>query len=297
MSIVPEHLRKDLISIKNVKMQNLQFPRVTDNRLYIIGGSLNNVYDQFGVEFLKQFVIPLLKKIQNGDPVVAYGACFGHQALLGAYGSLFDIPIQTHKGALAFGPFPVQFKNSHHSLRFLAQRTCTVVMTRSGYAILPSNYREYKDIIPLAFECQPPVDGSFVADKKLPPVAFSLMNGSVLTSQFHPEMILQKPHHRGLLRDFIFQARSSLEDSFAAPVDGSSFELSQSYEDVSKEVSFVRKLSKLDRCLHGNIPYTETALSDREPGIPHDIAGAYLFPTFQYLAQKLLAQIKSSASR
>ncbi|MBI2639129.1 hypothetical protein HYW83_06095 [Candidatus Peregrinibacteria bacterium] len=215
---------KRLMTVKNVRLRSGEYPSFPDTGVVILGGSLDDTYDPRGMAFTEECAVPLVKRIQNGNTLRAVGVCFGHQALLEAYGKVNGLPFKTVRGALEFGAFPVRFADSHASLKHLQGQTCTLAMTHSGYVLVPG-YETVDDVKPLAFPCSGfSKPGKGAIDSSLPPVAFSFANGKIITSQFHPEVQLADRHHRLVLKRHLARHTDGIRREFAEIVTGTSLQ-------------------------------------------------------------------------
>jgi len=110
------------------------YPIPKNDKIFILGGSVNDTYDSFGLTFTDRFSLPLLEQVINSNRIRVLGICFGHQSLIEAYGKIIDIPIMTFRDNLQFGFYPVDFIGSHPGLSQLVSPSSKgVAFTRSGY--------------------------------------------------------------------------------------------------------------------------------------------------------------------
>jgi hypothetical protein len=274
-----------LIEIENVKLKSMKYPAQQDG-IYIIGGSLNDVYDKYGEAFTDQFSQELLKRAEAGEPVRGLGICFGSQSLLQAFGNLRGRNFKTVKGALQFGAFPTRFSNSsqYPALKHLARKNCTTVMTRSGYSLV-SGYENMgeEEIEPLAFEGALE-GGGWKKNRSVPPVAFSLLNGAIITSQFHPEVRLADESHLHALRKHSKRYHNQIYCRFGSPAH---IKKSDNRIVVPRSA-----LSSQDAIYNRNvhIPALDKA-GRRTTWVEKDIGMAWLIPILNSHADSLLKQL------
>jgi GMP synthase-like glutamine amidotransferase len=159
------------------------YPKQQDGVIYYVAGSESDVYTDQGDDFVRNFIIPLLKSINDGGPNRAIGSCFGHQAFLSAFGmaGYGGSGYHPRAGAFQFGAFPVKFEGDSNTsaTNYLRGRDLVVPFTRSGYVVAPS-HRYDSNIKGLAYEPR----------NTETPVVTSMFNGKVITTQPHPEISL-----------------------------------------------------------------------------------------------------------
>lgn len=206
----------DLVRIYNIKLRGDHYAQSsTLGVVNIIGGSTGNVYDEYGKRFTDHFVRPLMDEIAIGTPARFIGVCFGSQSILQAFGQQHNLPFNTAPGALQYGAFPVSFTGNKRSfLKELSGASYTVSMTRESYSLVDGYDELSNDLIaPLAFEYSK-FNGRMQVDKELPPVAFSLYGGKVITTQFHPEISLKAPESHGEMNAWLDQNHQYLKQEF-----------------------------------------------------------------------------------
>ena len=178
---------------RNCEVYN--YPQQETGVIDIFGGSTNDAYDDGGKNYIAEFILPWLNQIDRHAPVRGLGICFGSQCILEGLGKLRGFDVKTQRGALQFGPFPVVFDKRHVAVKHLENKACTAVFTRSGYSIPDDNLESRANLRPLAYEGKLDSHGIWVENRELPPVAYSLLDGRVITTQLHLETSLRDSRH------------------------------------------------------------------------------------------------------
>jgi len=185
---------------------------VENNSIYVIEGSLSDVYDRYGMACTKEFAIPLLEQIESGGNIRFAAMCFGHQIITQACSQLTDIPIHfdAQKGSLQFGMFPCRMGVTEHpGLKHLSAKTLSLFFSRTGY-VFNDGLRARDLVKPLGFECDGK-DGKNLDE--LPPVGFSVLGGKGLTFQPHLEVQASNSKHRRFLRRYLGRNSKQLAGS------------------------------------------------------------------------------------
>lgn len=189
-------------------------PDLSDFQIMIFGGSLSDTEDEHAQTFIQKYFLPLMQRIRGGAPVFAFGTCFSHQGILEAFGRMHGMGVQfaTVGGAIQFGGFPIRvptqlvyeddgIRESHNrAFKYMRLKEnnhqVAVTFTRSGYTYV-DGYEKLDDISAIAFD----ITGRNEQSSRIPPVAFDLFHGKVITAQFHPEEMLSQERHRQELRE------------------------------------------------------------------------------------------------
>lgn len=282
--LIGEDLFSELVEVQNVKLGSREYPEQREGAIYILGGSLNSVADEGGKAFTEGFSQQLLQDIKGIKAMRAIGVCFGSQSILQALGGVQgrdDFRIE--QGALQFGAFPVLFGDADHpALKYIYRRSCSAVMTRGDYSIVPT---DAEDIEPLVTEMLTPTSGGY-----LPPVGYSLLNGKVTTFQFHPEMMLTDDTHLRIAQRYLQRHADELHQEFGRGIRPTRFIESEDHprrvvsEPVPSPMSFVTRIFEQ----HFRIDAEDVATGDRVGWIENDIGPALLVPTLYQYSKDLI---------
>jgi hypothetical protein len=193
-----------------------EYPIPPDDKIVILGGSMNNTYDNFGHDFTNNFSLPLLSTALRTNRIRVLGLCFGYQSLIEAYGRMAGVPVRTIVDTLQFGIYFVDFLKSHPAFSILATETAKgAAFTRSGYPRTEDS-RPSSEIPGLNVTAQFTGQLSFSKSKKdksfIPPGVSYLKHPDfgedmVVSFQGHPEIQSSKTHLRPIV-DYIKTVRN-----------------------------------------------------------------------------------------
>jgi GMP synthase-like glutamine amidotransferase len=165
----------------------------------ILGGSEANASDPDGRRFIERVCMPLIEDVESDFNRRVLAICFGSQVMLEAYGRLNNASITTIPGPFKFGAFPVAFQNSE-ILQELSGGIYSLGLTHGWYSDCTGT--RPVDMRPIAFEADVK-DGKLTPELKLPPLGFSLCDGKLITTQFHPELQLTGVNENNALISWI----------------------------------------------------------------------------------------------
>jgi hypothetical protein len=210
-----------LVGVLNISLKDKKFPNL--NReiapMIILGGSEANASDENGKRFTDNVCIPLLEEIESCSIKKVLAICFGSQAVLQAYGRIKNVPISTMPGALQFGAFPAAFDESQKDiLQELSGGMYTVGLTHGWYS--DCSGKRPSDMRPIAFEAGL-LNGKLKPFHGLPPLGFSLFDGKVITTQFHPELQLSGKDENNQIAEWMEQNYGIIDRWYDAPASNS----------------------------------------------------------------------------
>lgn len=212
-------LRKLLGGIKNFRKYVMiysidptvyQYPLPMEDRIYILGGSVSETYDNFGHDFTRRFSLPLIESVAESSRMRVLAVCFGYQSMAQAYGNFIGVPIETKKEAYQFGVYPLHFhQDVHPAIEPLISRFPRyAVFSRSGYPQTADGrpVSSIPDIQTLASLQGEFCYGSTSAHYLPPGVSYlkdpATGHDKMVGVQFHPEIQNTKQHIQPIL-DFI----------------------------------------------------------------------------------------------
>lgn len=279
--------KRELFRTTNVKIEGsydpaagekvYSYPEQEDGVIDIFGGSTNDAYDDGGKNYIEEFVMPWLSAVDGGARVRGLGICFGSQCILEGLGKLKGFDVKTERGALQFGPFPVVFGERHVAVKHLANQACTAVFTRSGYSIPDDSILSRINLRPLAFEGKMSENGIWLPNQELPPVAFSLLDGRVMTTQMHLEANITDPRHLQPLSRYAGRHAKGLSETF-----GHTLFLSK---NPLASPNYLRD--------HHFGLDAEDVFGKKTKWVTRDIGMAFLIPSLLHLANDLLNELQS----
>lgn len=278
--------KRELFRTTNVKIEGnydpaagkkvYSYPEQEDGVIDIFGGSTNDAYDDGGKNYIEGFVMPWLSQIDRGSLVRGLGICFGSQCILEGLGKLRGFDLKTERGALQFGPFPVVFGERHVAVKHLEKRACTAVFTRSGYSIPDDSILSRMNLRPLAFEGKMGENGVWLPDEELPPVAFSLLDGRVMTTQMHLEASITDPRHLRPLSKYAGRHTRGLSEAFGRNLSP--------FKDPLASPNYLRD--------HHFSLDAEDIFGKKTKWVTRDIGMAFLIPSLLHLANDLLNELE-----